>query len=214
MTTNGNPSGSIFADLLKRLEGLERWRELAVRPDCCDPSDLDLLAVATDDVKALAQRCLSVRSLVNANVPTVSGPHDDRLVPRPSTIPNAGLGLFYEAREAFPAGRVLCYYYGHIHNFHSARHLVDRSYLMLLAGDVLLDAGPLPSVLSRYINDPLNDPYVNCRFGLDATTTTTPAGHRCAVVTTRDIQPGEELFVSYGQAYWSQHSTPGRIKVG
>lgn len=206
-------STTVFDRLWKRLELLERWRELAVRPEdeCCDENDLDLLAESTDNVKVLSQRCLHVRALLNDNLPSVithvAGPYDDQLIQRISGIPGAGFGLFYESLQPFPAGNVLCYYYGHIHNFHSSRRLLDTSYLMLLDGDCLIDAGPLPQVQSRFINDPLNEPFVNCKFGLDT------ANHRSAVAATRDIKPGEELFVSYGDAYWAQHATPGRIKV-
>jgi SET domain len=205
--SNKNSDHTTFDHLLKRLEALERWRELAVRPDECCEDDMDLLAESTDNVRLLSQRCLQARDLVNAHLPIVKGPHDDVLVPRPSSIPESGLGLFYEASAAFPCGHVLCYYYGHIHNFHSARSLQETNYLMLVEGDVLVDPGPLPHILARYINDPLNEAYVNCRYVPDA------AHHRSKVVTTREIQPGEELFSSYGEAYWSQHVTPGRWKA-
>jgi uncharacterized protein len=206
-TTNPNNEQETFACLLKRLDALERWRELAVRPDECCADDMDLLAESIDNMRVLSQRCVHVRALLNASLPITKGPHDDELIPRCSSIPEAGLGLFYEASAAFPAGQVLCYYYGHLHNFRSAQQLHDTSYLMMLDGDVLIDAGPLPQIQSRYINDPLNEPFANCKFGPDT------AHHRSAVVSTRAIQPGEELFCSYGDAYWSQHAAPGRMKL-
>lgn len=169
--------------------------------------DLDLLSDPDDNVALLSQRCLQVRALLNAALPIIRGPHDDCLVARPSTIPDAGLGLFYEAPVAFPAGRVLCFYYGHLHNFHSARELQNTSYLMLVSGEVLVDPGPCPEILARYINDPLNETYINCKYFPDM--------HRSSVVATREIRPGEELFCSYGEAYWSQqqHALRGRVKV-
>lgn len=205
---NSDQNNVTFTHLWKRLKALERWKELAVRPDECCADDWDLLAEPIDNLKVLSQRCLHVRELLNANLPIVKGPHDDVLVPRPSSILESGLGLFYASLQSFPPEQVLCYYYGHIHNFHSAREqLQDASYLMLLHGDVLIDAGPLPEILSRYINDPLEETFVNCKFVPDT------ANYRSRVVSTREIQPGEEIFCSYGEAYWSQQATPGRVKA-
>ena len=102
-------------------------------------------------------------------------------------------------------GEIICYYWGHIHNFHSAKLLVDKSYLMLVQGDVLVDPRPLLHIKARYINDPLNEKYVNCKF--------VPEKFRSAVVMTRKIRHGEELFVSYGEAYWANHAINGRRKV-
>jgi SET domain-containing protein len=79
---------------------------------------------------------------------------------------------------------------------------------MLVSGDVFVDPGPLPHVKARYINDPLNEEYVNCKFVPE------PKFSRCAVVATRDIECGEELFVSYGEAYWSDRDHGGSTYTG
>ena len=51
-------------------------------------------------------------------------------------------------------------------------------------------------IKARYINDCLDPTRHNVTFVLD------PTHDRAAVVTLRDIDVGEELYVSYGQAYW------------
>jgi hypothetical protein len=51
-------------------------------------------------------------------------------------------------------------------------------------------------IKARYINDCLTPSGYNVAFVLD------PTHERAAVVTLRNIQAGEELYVSYGQAYW------------
>jgi hypothetical protein len=207
METNLVNGGSTFDKLKRRLEMLELWRELAIRPkrdECFD--DLDLLERELDDCEELSRRSLKARQLMNGNLPAVEDERDQDLVPRPSGIPKAGLGLYFEPinQEPMLKGETICYYSGHIHNYHSAKSLKDRSYLMRI-GDVLVDPGPLPEIKARYINDPLDEHYVNCKF--------VPGELRAAVVATRVIEPTEELYVSYGDGYWAQHDTLGRQKV-
>jgi hypothetical protein len=193
----------------RRLCQLERWRELAIRPtrEECHEDDIDLLEQEVDDCKELERRCTHARKSMNDNLPDMDEYRDQELYPRPSTIPDAGLGLFYEPPHAqpIPVGETLCFYWGHIHSFRSARLLVDKRYLMLVQGGILVDAGPLLLIKSRYINDPLNETFVNCKF--------VPEIFRSAVVCTRAILPGEELFVSYGDGYWAQDNAIGRRKA-
>eukprot|EP00551_Chaetoceros_affinis_P007175 CAMPEP_0203669184 /NCGR_PEP_ID=MMETSP0090-20130426/5624_1 /ASSEMBLY_ACC=CAM_ASM_001088 /TAXON_ID=426623 /ORGANISM="Chaetoceros affinis, Strain CCMP159" /LENGTH=173 /DNA_ID=CAMNT_0050533803 /DNA_START=169 /DNA_END=687 /DNA_ORIENTATION=+ len=94
------------------------------------------------------------------------------------------------------SGTTICYYTGHRHNFLSQKYISDKSYLMNVASDIMVDPGPLLSIKARYINDPLNPNYVNCTFVPE------PELFRSAVVAKRDIYPGEELYVSYGDIYW------------
>lgn len=74
---------------------------------------------------------------------------------------------------------------------------------MMLKGDVFVDPGPLPEVSARYINDPLDEDSINCKF---------VERDFCAdVVSIRAILAGEELFMSYGEAYWSQYGSTARV---
>ena len=102
-----------------------------------------------------------------------------------------------------PKGATICYYTGYIHNFQSARNLKDKSYLMSLMGQYLVDPQPTPHIKARYINDPLNESLINCKFH--------PEEIRSAIIATRNIYDGEELFVSYGDLYWNQQSIQGKI---
>ena len=199
-----------FRTLWRRLGILERWYELAVRPDEeeCYPEDGDLLKLEVDNCPELLRRCTLVRNLLNAKyLPYIEGQFENDLVPLESTIPNAGLGLFYKpsASKSIREGETICYYQGHMHNYTSAKHIADRSYLMVVQGNLLVDPGPMLHVKARYINDPLNESFINCKF--------IPLHFCSAVVATRDISPNEELFVEYGDAYWSQHKTSGRSKT-
>lgn len=211
-----DPTNAVFVSLQKRLNQLEQWREIAVRPteEECHEGDRDLWDHPTDNLLTLSRRCISVRDEMNAKLPVLIDPEaDENLTSAPSSIPESGLGLYFKPVNGKPLGKGdrLCYYYGHIHNFQSAKLLDDRSYLLGLHGDVMVDTGPLclRHINARFINDPLNGLFVNCEFVPDKDYTK----YRAAVVSTREIQPGEELFVSYGDAYWSQHETAGRQKV-
>ena len=217
-----------FESLFHRLKQLEFWKELAIRPisrEECHPNDLDLFDREEDDIQSLQERCHTVRQEMNMNLPPIETTvWDDALQAKTSLIQNAGYGLFYlptkhpDVRDnddhsrtgnsvgdvVIPKGTAICYYTGHIHTFQSARSMVqDKSYLMALVGEILVDPRLCPTIKARFINDPLNEDLNNCQF--------IPEELRAAVVTTRDIQPGEELFVSYGELYWSQQPTSGTI---
>jgi hypothetical protein len=196
-----------FERLWFRLQRLEKWKELAIRPapSECDPDDLMLLEDEVDDVPELQARCSRVRQQLNEQLPPIQEALDSHLDAKPSNIKDAGLGLFYvpPSPETIPAGTTLCHYTGHIHNFQSARSINDNSYLMMVQGDILVDPGPVKSVKARYINDPLNEELINCKY--------VPDGLRSAVVATRPIQPGDELFVAYGDIYWNGHKGMGNI---
>lgn len=210
-----------FHQIYNRLNYLELWKELAVRPtvEQCHDDDQDLLSSDADDLTLLSERCLAVRQQLNQSLPPHDLALDHLLQVKDSNIPNAGKGLFFyaasnksESHDAqnaltdniIPCNTIICYYTGHIHNNFSQRHLVkDKSYLMNVAGDLFVDPRPMTSIKARFINDPLNPDAVNCTFVPE------PDHRRCAVVASKDIQSGEELFVSYGDFYWSQQSVSG-----
>ena len=228
MPDNEDQEEHIFQELLQRLGMLKRWKELAIRPDPddCFPEDLPWLEQEIDDCVELERRCQHVRDELNKHLPTYfAKEYESDLVVETSTIPGAGLGLFYKpssptsaepgrvidsdkfgrSTNFIPKGALLCYYYGHLHDFHSAKLLQEKSYLMLVRNDVMVDPGPLLHIKGRYINDPLSEEHVNCEYR--------PEECRSAVIAVRNIHPGEEIFAPYGDGYWSQQSTPGRPKA-
>lgn len=212
--SNASNRETMFEQHRRRLCYLERWRELAIRPmeHECFPLDLDLLHHhGQDDCDELMTRCLEARELMNQHLPPHDTALDDDLVPSKSNIENAGQGLFFRPsslRSVIQEGEVICYYCGHIHNFHSSKRLQDKSYLMLVSSDILVDPCPLHQIKARYINDARNETFLNCKF------VPQPDFYRCAVVATRDILPDEELFVSYGEAYWANQDCEGTIYTG
>ena len=196
----------LFEVKRQRLAYLELWRESAVRPqrDVCVKEDLDLLSRDKDDLDALEKRCDAAREDMNQALPLHITKYDIYdLVPAKSGIDGSGKGLFYmpsSQSDVLREGEIVSYYYGNIHNFRSSKRLKDTSYLMLVEGDILVDPEPLAHIFARYINDPINDFFYNCRFEPD------PKAYRSRVVATRDILAGEEIFAPYGEFYWSQQA--------
>jgi len=228
---------SLYERSLVRLQILETWYELAIRPKLalCPVEDVDLLLRSnTDDVKLLSRRCIDARSVLNSLLP----PHDltqldPYLISDISNISGAGMGLFFrpitECSLSLPEscdysneknattknikniirkGELICHYMGHRHNFQSCRLVKDKSYLMLVDGQLFVDAGPLPQIKARYINDPLNESFYNCKFVPDANK------YRSNVVALRDINAGEEFFASYGDMYWANEDEKGVVYYG
>jgi hypothetical protein len=253
-------------ELWHRWKVLEDWIELAVRPTDCHPDDLFLLSLVTqssrdakndendvnddiidpvDDLPALKRHCTLVHNLFNDHLSTLAvepTKWDSSLVVRPSQIPGAGMGLYYQptppidASEILPKGSVVCYYTGRVHTHSSARGLANKSYLMWIRGNTLVDPESLPHVKARYANDPLNEDATNCAYlptsivtqasprpiGIRTTIKSNPTSEdtetehnphedtiRTSFVTIRDIEPAEELFVPYGDVYWSQQPIAG-----
>ena len=207
-----------FESRMRRLTYLELWRELAVRPaeNACAEEDLDMLSgLVEDSLPNLERRCIEARRQMNEVLPRYETDYETDLVPDDSCVECAGKGLFFRPRSSsssssssrgvIPKGSVICYYYGDIHSFHSSKELGDRSYLMLVDGDILVDPKPHSHILARFVNDPINAKHYNCRYEPDA------EHFRSKVVATRDIQPGEEIFAPYGDAYWSQQSYEPKI---
>eukprot|EP00656_Telonema_subtile_P014507 TRINITY_DN17442_c0_g1_i1.p1 TRINITY_DN17442_c0_g1~~TRINITY_DN17442_c0_g1_i1.p1 ORF type:complete len:110 (+),score=29.21 TRINITY_DN17442_c0_g1_i1:292-621(+) len=80
--------------------------------------------------------------------------------------------------------------------------LSARDYVMAL-GDVFVDAREHLDVTARYINDAHGTSNVNnCRFE--------PRGTQADVVATELVSAGDELFASYGEAYWAARSRPSQ----
>ena len=117
-----------------------------------------------------------------------------KVVPRPSSEPGAGMGLFVSETEGFAKGSRIIEYTGRVLTFKEARVLRDRTYLKAVSLDRHIDGSSAEASVAKFINDSLDKGKINCAFKKD--------GGRVFVVATRDLAPGEELFVSYGRAHW------------
>ncbi|KAL9188714.1 hypothetical protein ACHAXT_007092 [Thalassiosira profunda] len=210
----------LFEAQTRRVQNLCNWYELGVRPAMSptpSPSlndaahrgkDDDLFASDVDDLQKLLLRSIEAQDDLNSNLPPhPRGEYEDCLGVRTSTIAGAGKGLF--ACKPIPKGAIVCHYTGYRHHYQSQKRLKDRAYVLKLQNgwpkhdrrnDGFVDALPTKDKLARFINDARNDERCNVKFEHIQQ----PDIWHCPVVAQRDIQEGEELFISYGPRYWSE----------
>lgn len=116
-----------------------------------------------------------------------------------SFIPAAGNGLF--ALRHFQKGDLLCVYRGTDLSLKDVlkMKLEDKDYVMGGFGlNCHLDASSHVDVLARYINDNfMNRKSINTKF------VKSKKYKFALVIALRNIEPGEELYASYGDSYWS-----------
>ena len=176
-------------------------------PDVQLESELKLLNARIDEVlQKLSKAIVQVVSVHGPNIVGHSPSDPFSLEVKTSEIPNAGLGLF--TATAVPNGSVVTEYYGHLHTLRTARNSPDKRYQILLPpSPFLLPSSPLildcssmsdfSSLPARYINDPRSLSFLNCVF------VPNQAALCVDVVAIRDLTPGEEIYVDYGEAYWT-----------
>lgn len=104
-------------------------------------------------------------------------------------------GLFV-SHNPVKEGEVICTYEGSVLNTKEAMRLADKSYLMRLGPQVYVDTKNHLHCLARFINDCVNPAGHNVKF------VKLPDKLKAEVVATRDIYPGEEVYVDYGKWYW------------
>jgi hypothetical protein len=121
----------------------------------------------------------------------------------PSRIPNGGNGAF--AKQSIPSGTIIGTYRG--------KNISEEEYskkgfgpyalrLQTPDGSILIDGEKEGNWVTR-INDPRGTSHsVNVVFEPDG-----------RVKTTQQIEQGEELFVSYGEAYWETHDKVEKEKT-
>lgn len=208
----------------RRVQNLCKWYELGVRPSLSSSSllnlaahegkDEDLFDMQVDNLQTLLLRSIDAQDDMNTNLPPhPMGEYEDTLKVRTSTIEGAGNGLF--ASSSIQKDAIVCYYSGYRHHYQSQKRLKDRTYVLKLQNgwprhdrrnDGFVDALPTTNVLARYINDPIgpsgsvNEERCNVKFSHIQQ----PGIWHCPVVAMRDIEEGEELFISYGPRYWAE----------
>jgi len=109
---------------------------------------------------------------------------------RASTIANAGLGVF--VCKDIPAGAYIDAYTGDLLS------IATSLYYFQINEGVGIDAGSYPRCYMAMLNDGFEKN--NCEFRVDDET------RQVSVWSIRDVVAGEELFVSYGNDYWTAFS--------
>jgi hypothetical protein len=106
-----------------------------------------------------------------------------------SNIANAGFGVF--TKDFIPKDALIDGYFGDFMTFSNSK------YYFCIKDGVGINAINYPRCYMAMINDAHQTTFTNnCRFEVDTNTNTVTVWSKV------DIQPGEELLISYGKDYW------------
>lgn len=121
-----------------------------------------------------------------------------RLVVKRSSLPGAGKGLF--TKNLIPAGTRIVEYKGRITTWKEVKTSeVENNYIFYVNRNHVINAEPYKKALGRYANDArglrkIKGVRNNSIYAIDK--------DKVFIEATRDIFPGEEIFVDYGKDYW------------
>ena len=120
------------------------------------------------------------------------------LVIKKSRLKNAGKGLF--TKSFIPKGSRIVEYLGKLSSWKDVDHRGGKNvYIYYINRNHVIDAYTYKKAFARYANDAGGISKVkgirnNARYEKD--------GLKVYITAARDIQPGEEIYVTYGKEYW------------
>jgi SET domain-containing protein len=119
------------------------------------------------------------------------------LVVKPSTIPNAGKGLF--TKKLITKGTNIVEYKGRLTTWKEVEHDHRNGYIFTVHEGHVIDAKKTLKALARYANDARGLTRVkgitnNCDYVIEE--------NKVFIQAKRDIPAGSEILVSYGKEYW------------
>ncbi|MBC7849873.1 MAG: SET domain-containing protein-lysine N-methyltransferase [Chitinophagaceae bacterium] len=115
-----------------------------------------------------------------------------------SSLPEAGKGLF--TKTSIKKGTPIVEYKGKITTWKEVQHDEGKNgYIYYITRNLVIDAGKYRSALARYANDARGLKRIN---GTRNNAKYVEKGRQVFITATKDIQPGEEIFVGYGKEYW------------
>ena len=133
----------------------------------------------------------------------IEAPEEDYLYVQQSQIENAGNGL-YTALDIFK-NEIITLFKGEIIDTIEAQKRVDnnkdRYFINMLDGNIMDSMHT--DCFAKYANDAKGS--INSNFKNNAKITLDDDTNIC-IMATKKINAGEEVFCSYGKAYWKKHS--------
>ncbi len=123
---------------------------------------------------------------------------EKQLAVKPSTIPGAGKGLF--TKIFIPKGTRIIENTGKISTWKEVQHFEgENTYIFYVNRNKVIDSLHDEKALARYANDASGMVKVpgirnNSRYVIE--------DERVYIEAAKDIEPGAEIFVSYGKEYW------------
>jgi len=128
---------------------------------------------------------------------------DMSLQVKPSTIPDSGKGLF--TKTPIKKGETVVEYTGEIVTWKTCQKRNEKQegfggYYFYISEKRCIDAQYDLNALARYANDAAGFSRIpgirnNCRYEV--------IKNKAYIVASRNIKPGEEIFVAYGRDYWN-----------
>ncbi len=122
------------------------------------------------------------------------------LIVKKSLLSNAGKGLF--TNKQIKKGSIIIEYKGEIIDWkeYEKRVLEDKDgYLFFINKNRCIDAFSTPNYKARYANDAQG---LSRNKGIKNNASYKVISNNCFIVADRDINKGEEVFVSYSKEYW------------
>ena len=132
------------------------------------------------------------------------------LIVKTSQLPNSGKGLF--TTKAIKKGSKIIEYKGEIIDWKEYERRVEideDGYLFFINKKRCIDAFNTPQHKARFANDAAGLGRVK---GLTNNSVYEIEGDKCFIVARKDIEAGDEIFVSYSKEYWD--SVRYNIKIG
>jgi uncharacterized protein len=124
-----------------------------------------------------------------------------KLVVKKSQLPGAGKGLY--TKEFIKEGTAIVEYKGEIIDDKESERRAEEEdiygYMFFINKKHCIDAYHTPQHVARYANDARGIARVK---GLKNNSDYEIVKKKCFITATKDIQPGEEIFVDYGKEYW------------
>lgn len=123
---------------------------------------------------------------------------EKQLIVKPSTIPNAGKGLF--TKKFIPKGTRIVEYKGRVSSWKEADHEEGlNAYIYFINRNHVINASNYKSSFARYSNDAKGMAKVkgiknNCQYILE--------NKKVYIESITDIEAQSEIFVAYGKEYW------------
>lgn len=122
---------------------------------------------------------------------------DDQLFTAPSTIPNAGNGLF--TKQPIAKGTRITEYLGIISTWKDANHDEGRNaYIYFINNKHVIDAKD-SKALAQFANDGMGFKRIK---GITNNSEYEVIGKRVFITATKNIAIGAEILVGYGKDYW------------
>lgn len=123
---------------------------------------------------------------------------EKELIVQPSTIPNAGMGLFTKVPIA--KGARILEYKGRVSTWEQADHQEGLNcYIYYVSDDHVIDASKSKKSLGRYANDAKGLKKIK---GINNNCIYVEEGNKVYIDAAKKIDAGAELLVPYGKEYW------------